>query len=375
MLERLPLRGWDLRVEPVLRAGIAATRAVVDRTDDVRGAHPRPHRGPRRRGPAARPGWPSGRWPSSRPWPRSRARLHRRPPRAGPLPRGRLPRHHRRRRRHGGRAGGARCRRWSRRRPVATGTGTVRSAHGFLPNPVAGGGPPARRTSPPGVGTSRSSSPPRPAPPSSPRWRAASARCRRCGSSRRGFGAGTQGDRRAAQLHPGRGGRPPCAGPRAAAASRSCCSRPTSTTSPGRCWPTRVGALLDAGAHDAWITPVVMKKGRPGYVLSVLADPALVEALRAVLQARDRDPRRAGAARWSGGRRPHGSRSTSRGSRCRVKVSPGRVKAEFDDAARVAGRTGAAPARGEPPGRVRRGTGTSRPRTPPSRPPADPAPA
>ena len=35
LLERLPLRNWRLSTEPVLRAGIAATRALVDVTDDV----------------------------------------------------------------------------------------------------------------------------------------------------------------------------------------------------------------------------------------------------------------------------------------------------------------------------------------------------
>ena len=45
-----------------------------------------------------------------------------------------------------------------------------------------------------------------------------------------------------------------------------------------------VTALLDVGAYDAWLSPVVMKKGRPGTVVHVLCDPAQVPAVRDVLR-------------------------------------------------------------------------------------------
>jgi len=50
-----------------------------------------------------------------------------------------------------------------------------------------------------------------------------------------------------------------------------------------RVWPTVVEDLLAAGAPDAWLTPVLMKKGRPGHVLSVLAAPDDAPALRSLI--------------------------------------------------------------------------------------------
>ena len=37
-----------------------------------------------------------------------------------------------------------------------------------------------------------------------------------------------------------------------------------------------IAECLAAGANDAWITPMVMKKGRPAHTVSALCDPAVV---------------------------------------------------------------------------------------------------
>lgn len=98
--------------------------------------------------------------------------------------------------------------------------------------------------------------------------------------------------------------------------------------------------LLAAGAHDAWITPIVMKKGRPAHTISVLADPALVRQIAGVLisETGTLGVRGSRLERWPAERSMQ--RVLVDGHAVRVKVSPGRVKAEYDDAAKVARRTG-----------------------------------
>ena len=52
-----------------------------------------------------------------------------------------------------------------------------------------------------------------------------------------------------------------------------------------RLWPEVLQRLLRAGGDDAWLVPILGKKGRPGHVLSVLCPPDRVDLLRAEMLA------------------------------------------------------------------------------------------
>jgi uncharacterized protein (TIGR00299 family) protein len=101
-----------------------------------------------------------------------------------------------------------------------------------------------------------------------------------------------------------------------------------------------IGALLDAGAHDAWVTPIVMKKGRPAYTVAALVDPAISAQVAAVLtrETGSLGVRGSTMERWPTVRTMDDVEVA--GYPVRVKLSAGRVKVEHDDAARVARRTG-----------------------------------
>jgi uncharacterized protein (TIGR00299 family) protein len=50
-----------------------------------------------------------------------------------------------------------------------------------------------------------------------------------------------------------------------------------------RLWPSVLTSLMAAGASDAWLTPILMKKGRPAHTLSVLCSAAQAPVLREVV--------------------------------------------------------------------------------------------
>ena len=101
-----------------------------------------------------------------------------------------------------------------------------------------------------------------------------------------------------------------------------------------------IAVLLEAGAHDAWVTPIVMKKGRPAHTVHALVDPVEAGRIAGVL-ARETGTlgvRGATLQRWPSRRSVE--EVEVEGEPVRLKVSPDRVKVEHDDAARVARRTG-----------------------------------
>ena len=315
----LPVAGWALEAEPVLRAGVAATKVHVrwPRTPPwcARYAHITGAR-------STRPACPT------RVRDRAQAtfaalaeaegRLHRRPPEQV----------------HFHEVGGVdaivdvvgTCAALEvlgvdrvTSSPVATGLGMVRTAHGMLPNPAPAvvellrGAPTYGRDDQRRADHAHRR---RPAGRHGHRLRAAA----RHAVGATGLRRRRPRPRRPAQRDPGGAGRRrwPRAGSRPEPGQPVVLLEANVDDATGEVLAHAVAALLDAGAHDAWITPIVMKKGRPAHTVSALADPALA----AQLAARAHRPRPAPSAcgarrleRWPAaradgrgrGRRPAGA--------------------------------------------------------------------
>jgi uncharacterized protein (TIGR00299 family) protein len=99
-------------------------------------------------------------------------------------------------------------------------------------------------------------------------------------------------------------------------------------------------ALIAAGAHDAWATPIVMKKGRPAHTVHALCDPSSAALVGALLlrETGSLGLRSAELRRWPQQRSER--QVIIDGHTIRAKVALGRVKVEYDDAAVAAAALG-----------------------------------
>lgn len=97
-----------------------------------------------------------------------------------------------------------------------------------------------------------------------------------------------------------------------------------------------IAVLMAAGAHDAWATPIVMKKGRPAHTVHVLCDHSAGALLGALLlrETGSLGVRSSDLRRWP----QHRSERVVHieGQAIRAKVALGRVKVEYDDAVAAA---------------------------------------
>jgi pyridinium-3,5-bisthiocarboxylic acid mononucleotide nickel chelatase len=221
--------------------------------------------------------------------------------------------------------------------PIAVGHGTVRTAHGTLPNPVpavtallAGAGAPAV-----GIDTTMELATPTgaalmttladafgPIPAMSVRAT--------------GFGAGTAD---------------PTGRPNVVQVVLGSAPVPAALATPGRpallveanvddvtgeVLAHTITALLDAGAFDAWATPIVMKKGRPAHTVHAMCDEATRADVTGALLAETGTlgVRATVVERWPQ-RRDERTVDVG-GHSVRVKVGDGRFKVEHDDALEAA---------------------------------------
>jgi pyridinium-3,5-bisthiocarboxylic acid mononucleotide nickel chelatase len=101
-----------------------------------------------------------------------------------------------------------------------------------------------------------------------------------------------------------------------------------------------VGQLLAAGAADAWVTPIVMKKSRPAHTVHVLVDPALAPGCERIVlgETGSLGLRRSPVERLALAR--HTSTVHVDGHPVRLKHGPWGAKPEHDDVATAAAALG-----------------------------------
>lgn len=219
--------------------------------------------------------------------------------------------------------------------PVSVGTGLVRTAHGMLPNPppavvelltgrpVRGVDVTLELTTPTGAAILAALAEDRFGPMPAMTILAS------------GYGAGSKDLLgRANVLQVVLGERTPTAAPTAPAAPTQQAIVLLETTVDdvtGEVLGALVERLLDAGALDAWLAPVTMKKGRPGHVVTAVAAPATMSAVRDVLAAETGSLgiRQVPLDRWVAPRTF--AAVVLDGQRIGLKVGPHRAKAEHDD--------------------------------------------
>jgi uncharacterized protein (TIGR00299 family) protein len=159
---------------------------------------------------------------------------------------------------------------------VSLGTGVARGAHGPLPVPtpavlalleglpVQAGGSPHEMTTPTGAALLATLVTDwGPLPPMRP--------------ERTGYGAGTRDPQEVANVV-----RLVLGDPLEVAAVAAVLEANVDDLDP-RLWPHVIEQLMTAGAQDAWLTPILMKKGRPAHTLSVLCEPRDADRLRTKL--------------------------------------------------------------------------------------------
>jgi uncharacterized protein (DUF111 family) len=112
-----------------------------------------------------------------------------------------------------------------------------------------------------------------------------------------------------------------------------------------RLWPEVLAGLLRTGALDAWLVPILMKKGRPAHTLCVLCRPERAAVLRerifrdtTTLGVREGELRRHALARTVVDVEVAGSTVAVKVGHARGSIV--QVMPEFDDVAALARRLG-----------------------------------